>query len=1061
MKCIYGLLAIVWLSLFAAPGRGAEVSFNEVIRPILSDKCYFCHGPDEENREADLRLDDAASASDVIQSGELMRRVLSDDPDERMPPPESNLSLSDNDKAQLRDWIRGGAQYERHWAFEPLPAEIVAPVLEEDDWSKQPLDKFVRKSLDERGRQPNSEASPLRWLRRVTFDLTGLPPTLKEINNFIESLGRHKDSESAHREVVDRLLQSSTYGEHMAVAWLDAARYADSYGYQSDRLNTQWPYRDWVINSFNENLPYDQFLTWQLAGDLLESPTADQRLATAFNRIHRLNNEGGAVFEEWRIENVADRVHTFGTAILGLTLECCRCHDHKYDPIPARDYYSLSAFFNSIDENGVYDNTEKVPAPFLLLPTAEQAAVLEKASTSLAQAEANYQQALSQARQRFEQRESSTVTPQELPDLIRALSFDAPYEKKLKDVYYPGTGDASHTSALATVEVTGSPIPRLEPQHAADVTKLAEAASQPPARQAIKLDGERGIVMPGIEPFDRWTPFSIVVGLQETKRSAERAVIAQCSHGQLAFNGWDLNSINGHLELRMYRVWPGNAIGVRTVQQIPLGKWVQVSATYDGSSKAAGLRLYLNGQELETEVLRDHIRKRAMVKVMHGGKLTIGQRWRDRGLADALIDDVRVYERALSQPELTSLATGQSFEPTVEFFASAIDKPTREAANALQEARKNFVMAEEIIHAIPVMDETEEPRETHILARGAYDSPTSDETRVTRNTLSSIGPEFPSDAPLDRLGLARWVTLPDHPLTSRVIVNRLWSNFFGQGLVRTPDNFGLQSELPTHPQLLDWLARDFIDHGWDIKRFCRNVVLSATYRQDSRAPAELVEADADNRWLARGPAYRLSSEQIRDLALASSGLLSDDQGGPPVSPYQPGKDLWRESNSMSPSYQQSVGEDLYRRSLYSIWKRTAPMPNMVAFDAQSREVCTVRRSRTNTPLQALVLMNDVQFVEASRALAQSALKREGKMSDKIAWVFRRLTGRKPDQNESAVLSDLLHEEQKYYSENPQAAAELIGLGETPADASLDNAELAAMTVVCQTILNLDATVWKR
>jgi hypothetical protein len=1038
-----------------------KISFNRDIRPILSDKCYFCHGPDSENRQADLQLDSAEDAAGVIESGELIRRILSDDPDETMPPPEAKLTVSDDDVEKLKAWIKAGAEYESHWAFEPLREAVPVPETEVDDWSKETLDRFVRASLDDRGLQPTGEAAPMRWLRRVTFDLIGLPPTLEEIDAFQKLIAEQPDREQVYQSVVDRLLQSPAYGEHMAAPWLDAARYADSYGYQSDRLNTQWPYRDWVVRAFNDNLPYDDFLTWQLAGDLLESPTRDQLLATAFNRLHRLNNEGGAVFEEWRIESVADRVHTFGTAILGLTMECCRCHDHKYDPISMRDYYSLSAYFNSIDENGVYDNSEKVPAPFLLLPTDEQAAKLEAARQAVDYAESEYAKVVADAASRFEDW-NPIASPAELPDQIRALSFDRAYDESLKEISYPGAGDANLTKPLQMVAVENSSLPRLMPQQADDRPVVGDG-EQPknPERHALRLDGERGVVMPGIEPFDRWTPFSVVVSMQATQRAAERSVIVQCSRGQLAFNGWDLILIDGHLELRMYRVWPGNAIGVHTIKQIPLNEWLQVSATYDGSSRAAGMRIFVNGEELETEIIRDQIIKRASVKVMHGGKLTIGQRFRGRGLAGGLIDDFRVFGRALTPPELKSLASGQPIVPTEIYYVNAVDMQARAAFARLTTAREEYVMAEEVMHAIPVMDELDEPREAHVLARGAYDAPTNEETRVSRRTFERIGPEFPADAPNDRLGLARWVTSPNHPLTSRVMVNRLWANFFGHGLVRSPDNFGLQGELPTHPELLDWLARDFAANGWDVKRFCRNVVLSATYRQDSRKSAELAVQDPDNRWLARGPAYRLSAEQIRDLALASSRLLTNRLGGPPVSPYQPGKDLWRESNSMSPAYQQSVGQDLYRRSLYSVWKRTAPLPNMIAFDAGTREVCTAERTRTNTPLQALVLMNDVQFVEAARALAQSSLEQHEELASQVEAAFQKLTGRSPSEQEGKVLTALFADERAYYAENTAEAAKLIELGEAPIKQTVEPADLAAMTVVCQAIFNLDATVWKR
>lgn len=1032
-----------------------EIDFNRDIRPILSDKCYFCHGPDANTQEADLRLDLRDGAADAIESGELVDRITSDDPDLIMPPPASKLSLTKQDQEMIQAWIAQGAVYEGHWAFQLLPESVTPPAPSDSDWCTQTLDRFVIAKLEGQGLTPNPQASPLRWLRRVALDLTGLPPTPKQIEQFQQGIAN--DGEAAYEVAVDGLLDAPSFGEHMAVAWLDAARYADSYGYQSDKLNTQWPYRDWVVDALNTNLPYDQFLTWQIAGDLLEDPTRDQQLATAFNRIHRLNNEGGAVFEEWRIENVSDRVHTFGTAVLGLTLECCRCHDHKYDPIPMRDYYSLSAFFNSIDESGVYDRSEKVPCPSMLLPTAEQEAALTQAQTKLAEAEQAYQHELAQSKKRFEVRKQSQPNGLPIPDLRLALGFDREYDNSLKEIYHPSESDRSWTTMPDLVDVEDSLIARLDPQLAADYDP-----SQPSTtRRAMALDGERGVTTHGIEPFDRWLPMTVMINLRESRRVSDRSLIVHHTRGtDCGYNGWDLTIEDGHLESRMYRVWPGNAIGVRTVDPIPLDVWHQVTATYDGSSTARGLKLYLNGEPLETIVLRDDVKKSANVKVDHGGEFVVGQRFRARGLAGGLIDDVRVYTRSLTPAELVHLATGDPIAATPEYFAAAIDEETREVLESLTEARKAFVMAEEAMNEIPIMRETDDPRPAHILARGQYDAPTSDETRVTREIFANLPVPFPEGAPRNRLGLARWITHPSHPLTARVTINRLWGNFFAEPLVRTPENFGLQGELPTHPALLDWLARDFVDNGWDVKRFCKQVVLSATYRQDSSVSKQRLQKDPTNRLLARGPAYRLSAEQIRDLALSASGLMNTASGGPPVSPYQPGGDLWRESNGMSPPYQQSVGRSLYRRSLYSVWKRTAPLPNMMAFDTTPREVCTVKRSRTNTPLQALVLLNDIQFVEAARVLAEQVMS-AGSDEKCIADAFLRLTGRHPDDYERKTLLTLLADEKNYFAENRAEAAKLVAIGDRERPESTDPIELAAMTTVCQAILNLDATVWKR
>ncbi len=1065
-KIILQCFALVLLRL--ANVTASEIDFNRDIRPILSDRCFLCHGPSEESNDSGLRLDSLSAVIGELPSGEgnaivpgdpeasvALQRILSDDESLVMPPPGKNLKVSEAERQLLREWIQQGAEYKTHWAFEPLPAVVPVPKVADASWPRSPMDAFVLARLEKKSLQPSPEAERWRWLRRVTFDLTGLPPTHEEI----EALD-HDSSATAFETVVDRLLNSKHFGEQMAVAWLDAARYADSYGYQSDMLNTQWPYRDWVIRAFNQNLPYDQFLTWQLAGDLLPNPTHDQRLATAFNRLHRLNNEGGAVFEEWRIENVADRVHTFGTAVLGLTLECSRCHDHKYDPITQRDYYSLSAFFNSIDENGLYDNTEKVPSPTMLLPTPEQEAALATARRQLREAENIFELAREAAKPRLKAWQDAPPSAElSIPDRQLALDFDTPFdapkEGSEKESYYLSTNGKDRVASWPLVEVKDCDIPRLF---------INAKATSPEARKALSLDGDRGVTTLGIERFDRWTPFSVVITLREIEHVSHRAVIAHHTAGtDVGYNGWDLTLVDGHVESRLYRVWPGNAIGVRTVEPIPVDEWHQLAATYDGSSRASGLKLFLDGKLLVTEILRDQtLLKRANGKKSHGGgEFVLGQRFRDRGLAGGLIDDLRIYTRDLSETELRHLATGTPLERTKPYFLSAIDKKCRAAVKTLQAAHEAVVMAEEKMDEIPIMKELDQPRPAHLLARGQYDAPTSDETRVLRGTFEGIQPAFPDDLPRDRLGLAQWVTRPDHPLTSRVVVNRLWANFFGKGLVGTPENFGLQGDPPTHLELLDWLSQDFIEHDWNVKRLCRNIVLSATYRQTSATTPELLKVDPRNLWLARGPAYRLSAEQIRDLALAASGLFNPERGGPPVSPYQPGGDLWRESNGMSPPYQQSVGKALYRRSLYSVWKRTAPLPNMMAFDSTTREVCSVKRSRTNTPLQALVLLNDIQFLEACRNLAFRVLATEQEDSARVTAAFLALTGRAADDLERDTLLKLLAEEREYFGSHPDDAAKLLALGETPSKTDFSDDLLAAMTMVCQAVLNLDATIWKR
>ncbi len=1046
------LLGCLWWCATARTASAVTrppVSYDRDIRPILSDKCYRCHGPDAEARQADLRLDTREGLSSKVavagnpEKSELVTRIFSDDDDVRMPPPESKLTLTADQEELLRRWITEGAKFAEHWSFLPLPDKVDIPAVRDESWPRQPWDRFVLARLEAEKLSPSSAADPLRLLRRAALDLTGLPPTADECREFEKTTSDKLNA--AYERTVDRLLSSPAFGEHVAIGWLDAARYADSYGYQSDQLNTQWPYRDWVVRALNANLPYDQFLTWQLAGDLLDHPTRDQVLATAFNRLHRLTNEGGSIAEEWLVENAADRVHTFGTAILGLTVECARCHDHKYDPITMRDYYSLSAFFNSIDENGMYDNAAKVPSPSLLLPTEQQEKHLATARGEVANAQAALAKTIEAGGNRFEHWLAGSHGPVDA-DLSGYFTFDG----DLTRIRNEAPGGKSQGNAMGLLSVEGV------------------------RGRAIRFDGDRGADLPDIFQVDRWDNFTLDFWMRDTARTAKPVVVLQRTFGtDVGYNGFDLMLQDGFLTARLYRVWPGNGIGVRSRTPIARNAWQHVAVTYDGSSTAAGLQIFLDGQQVATDLLRDHMQKKAMVAIFGPGHLTLGQRFRDRGFKDGELDELRIYDRTLTALEIENLHDGTALAAALAdpsshrdeleaFYFSAIDDDARKAAQTLRVARRQFVEAEEPMQEIPVMEDMPAPRPTFILTRGRYNAPKNDANLVGRDTFAKLLIPFPKDAPRNRLGLARWLTDSRHPLTARVFVNRLWARFFGRGLVSTPENFGQQGAQPTHPELLNWLARDFVDHGWDIKRLCRMIVLSATYRQDSRCSSELRDRDPENQLLARGPSHRLSAEQIRDVALAASGLLERRIGGPPVSPYQPGGDLWREANSMSPPYQQSTGRDLYRRSLYSVWKRTTPLPNMVAFDAPSREVCTVSRGRTNTPLQALVLLNDVQFVEAARALACAVSQSHAELSLQIDEAFLRLTGRRPDAAEVGLLTDLYHEQEALFANNSQQdPKEFTKLGESRLDPKLNSAHVAALAVTCQAILNLDATIFER
>jgi hypothetical protein len=689
-----------------------------------------------------------------------------------------------------------------------------------------------------------------------------------------------------------------------------------------------------------------------------------------------------------------------------------------------------------------------VPSPSLLLPTEEQAAALELARRRIADAEAALAAAIADGESHFAE---WLAKPQalEAADLLVHFSFDGGLGRVQNEIRNSsGTKFSGKAAGLPNVDgVRGN---------------------------AVRFDGDHGAVFPDVLQVDRWDPFTLDFWLRDIAGNPLPVVVLQRTFGtDVGYNGFDLMLTGGTLEARFYRVWPGNAIGVRAARPIAPGEWQHITITYDGSSTARGLRLFLNGRELATTVSRNGLLKTASIATHGSGHFTLGERFRDRGFRDGEIDELRIFDRAVSPLEIRNLHDGSTLDTALkdpqsnrdelaEYYFSAVDTTVREAARQLRAARRKFVEAEEPVQEIPVMAELPEPRPTYILARGAYDAPKSDANRVGRDTFSDFLIPFPADAPRNRLGLARWLTDPRHPLTARVFVNRLWANFFGRPLVATPENFGRQGEAPTHPELLDWLARDFVDHNWNIKRLCRNIVLSATYRQDSRCPPSLRQRDPENTLLARGPSRRLSAEQIRDLALAASGLLDRRTGGPPVSPYQPGGDLWRETNTMSPAYQQSTGRDLHRRSLYSVWKRTTPLPNMLTFDAPTREACTVFRGRTNTPLQALVLLNDVQFVESARALAVSVSRADDTRTDQIRDAFLRLTGRQPDPTEVDLLEKLYAEQRMRFADASQQGPDrFVEVGEWKAETKLPAADLAALTVMCQAILNLDATIYER
>ena len=1000
--------------LAAAP---AKVKFNRDVRPILSDKCFFCHGPDPKKREADLRLDvrDAAVEAKAFLPGkaemsEVIQRILTTDADDHMPPAKSKLGdLTPGEIAILKQWINEGAEYEAHWAFISLKPEST---------QDQSIDKIVTAGLAELGLKLQPEATPETLIRRLSFDLTGLPPSPEEISGFV---AEHQFSPtSSIQHLVTRLLASPHYGERMAVDWLDQARYADSYGFQVDRERDVWPWRDWVVKAYNENLPFNQFITWQLAGDLLPNPTDEQILATAFNRLHQQESEGGSVEEEYRVEYIADRVQTVATAFLGLTFECSRCHDHKYDPVTQKDYYGLFSILQNIDEAGLYSYfTPSPPTPAMMMmdqPAKEKMAAL---NAKVAGLEKKLSDAGTAARTTLE---LQAGVPASLEGQIAHFTFDELKGNKLADALHP------------------SPAPQPKPEAKDKKNKAASAPPDPAAilkgenklvpgkiGNAVQFTGDDAVDTP-LGNFQRHEPFSISLWLQ-TPDEKDRAVVLHRSQAwtDAASRGYELLIEAGRIKWSLIHFWPGNAISIRTQAKVPLNEWTHVIVTNDGSSRASGLKIYVNGQLAAVDIIKDHLTK----NITGGGhdNISLGERMRDRGFKNGLVDELRIFNRDLSLPLDARL------EPLLAELKAA-----RAEVTAFADAQKEIM----------VMQELPKPKKAYILTRGEYDKRGEEVGPVTPAFL----PPFPKNAPKNRLGYAQWLTAPDHPLTARVTVNRLWQSLFGRGLVKTAEDFGSQGERPLHPELLDYLAMKFIQSGWNVKALIQEIVMSQVYRQQSIAEAKTMADDPENQWLARGPHFRLPAEMIRDNALAAAGLLKLTMGGAPVYPYE----MTEAFKPMGPS----AGDAVYRRSLYTNWRRTSPPPAMVAFDAPRRAVCTSKRERTDSPLQALILLNGVQYVEAARVLGEKLhVEAQGDLPRMIELGFLRCLSRKPDAKEITICTQLYQEQLTHFQAVPKEAEELLKTGNAKRNATIPVPQAAAAAALAQALLNHDACVVKR
>ena len=1046
----------IWLWLAAAVvAAAAPLDYQRDVRPILAENCFACHGQDAAARKGKMRLDtrEGQQKPGVIVPGrpdesELVARIFSTDDDERMPAPESKRTLTDAQKQTLKRWIAEGAPFGEHWAFAAVRRPLAPPVDRNSGIPEfqHPIDAFIRAKLAENGLTPAPEADRERLLRRVTLDLTGLPPTPAEIDAFVADA-----SPQAYERVVDRLLASPRYGERMAADWLDIARYADTHGYQMDRPRPMWPYRDWVIAAFNRNLPYDQFITEQLAGDLLPNATRDQRLATAFNRLHAQNEEGGIVDEEYRVAYVNDRVVTFGTAVLGLTFECSRCHDHKFDPITQRDFYSLAAFFQNIDEAGAisYKNfSDIMPPPVLKLPSAADERRLANLADRVAQQEQRATSARAAAASDFDAwLAKRTGPPPPLPAAAVALDFD--------ELGSSGTPNAAAAGGYAT-----------------GVDRPAIGAGL--RGGAAVLNGDNGFSLAEVPVVTRGDAFSFSLWIR-TGAPGERAIVF---HRSMAYTdagsrGYEMVLENGRVAFALHRHWPGSSLKVVTLEPLAVDVWTHVTLTYDGSSRAAGARVYLDGITAPVEVVRDKLGGDITYDKEKQPPLLIGHRFRDAGFKGGRVDEFRMFTRELSPLEVAHLAgrdelavawrtpaaelTREQRAALKDYYVRSVAPAVREALDGLACVRRDYVAAYDAVPDVMVMEEMPSPRPAYVLERGSYDRRG---VAVAANTPAAL-PPLPADAPRNRLGLAQWATSPQNPLTSRVAANRFWQMMFGRGLVETSDNFGLTGAGPSHPELLDWLASEFVASGWNIKALLRQIALSATYRQSSHATPESVARDPDNLRLSRAPVRRLSAEMVRDQALAASGLLVEKFGGPSVKPYQP-PGLWEEIAMGRPKYDQGRGDDLHRRSLYTFIKRTVPPPAMITFDATDRSNCTVRRQATSTPLQALALLNDVQLLEAARFIGARMLAEGGASpAEQVKFAFRLVTSRTPSVAEVATLETALAEQEETFGADLAAAEKLLQIGEAKCECAVPPARLAAAMMVASLLLNHDEAVMRR
>ena len=1082
MRVLPFILAVFLYSCTLTVPKEVEVKFDEIpekvdfnyhVKPILSDRCYSCHGPDEKSRRAGLRLDLEKTAFMQLSSGktaidagsisgsEMAHRILSNDPDEVMPTPESNLSLTTTEKAILLKWIEQGAEWKEHWSF--LPVQDMSNTLSKN--FKNPIDYFVSKKLQTQGMDFSAISSKEKLIRRLYFDLTGLPPSIDEVESFVNS-----NDKNAYLNIVNKLLDSDEYAERLTMDWLDVSRYADSHGLHADGIRTMWPWRDWVINAFKNNTPYDEFVSVQLSGDMRENASKGEILATAFNRNNPMTAEGGVIDEEWRLNYVFDRTETLGTAVMGLTLMCAKCHDHKFDPISQKDYYQLSAFFNQTREIGMTGDDGDF-GPLLFLPDEETELKLNKIKSAIHLKEKELDTKISELSSFYSYVDNlSKYKSRSIPrkNLIEKVSFDKIRKQRV----------TSDDKILIVQGSFGRETDYII-DNSRDVTSYHnQKLKKGIVGNALEFDGSNQVFLEKVPNFEWTEPFSAAFWFKTPKRKKgfTQSLLTTTGGKNSWWRGWDLTlDDKNHLNLRLISSLPGDAIHVKSTDSLTVNNWHHIAFSYDGSGNSAGINLFLNGEKINEKLIYNNLKKSILpvsssgiylqeqaLKIGASGDFSSG----DNGWVEGLFDELFVFNKSISSYELKNLYNTYNIKEKVLDDKDKVDHlvyndlSIKKIKKQIRNLKKQWLKNISDVKTVMVMEEMKEKRKSFLYDRGSYQLPSYE---VKADVPSKL-PKMTSEMPKNRLGLSKWIFDKKNPLTARVAVNRYWQMIFGRGIVNTPGDFGVQGQLPSHPDLLEYLSNYFMEKEWDIRDLLRLMVTSHTYMQSSKPSQRQVEIDPDNILLSRSNSYRLPAEMIRDNALAASGLLVKHIGGKSVRPYQP-KGLWKEKSNFSIkllNYKESIGDSLYRRSMYTFIRRTNPPPSMSTFDAPTREICTVKREITNTPLQALVLLNDPQFVEASRILAERIQKeRPSSIEESIKHGFRLCTSRKPRDKEIELLKNLYDEQLKKFKQSPKLAYNIFKNGKKPRDKTLNLYKTAALSMVANVMLNHDEVYMRR